>query len=163
MGLITNMSATLVEATPYRLRYLLTTTDDRSGAGLISNALGATPDLRTDALTAAQNGIEGLPLYNTVAVPVANQAEARRILLGESGATPAVIANVGGHCTAQLTPRSGLRVFTVDANEGAAAGDPASAGYAVYIVYTGGGSLGDTAYLDIKRARSKDDYVGYGV
>jgi hypothetical protein len=68
----------------------------------------------------------------------------------------------------QITPRLGDPglpppgpgpEWAIDANEGAAAGDPGSAGYFVYVLESPGqnGVSNSTAYLDIKLRRTVDD------
>lgn len=149
MGVLAGITLTRVEATPYRLRYLMTSTGGGGGT-ILGNHAGATPDLRTDALTAAENGFQELPLYRALSVPLgwmagAAQVQARELLLG-------------GPIHVQITPRSDVNVnWAVDANEGAAAGDAASAGFFVYVLASPGARVGATAYLDIKLRRTIDD------
>jgi hypothetical protein len=161
MGVLPGITVELVDETPYRLRYLLTATGDL-GATVIPNAAGASPDLRTDALAAAERGVFGVPILKAMQVPLdtspgapAAQAQARNLLLE-------------GPIHVQITPRLSDPAFqppgpgpewAIDANEGAAAGDPASAGYFVYVLESPGtnGIANSTAYLDIKLRRTKDD------
>jgi len=167
MGVLPGHTAVLIESTPYRLRYLLTSLG-RQGGGVtvIPNAAGASPDLRTDAasLTRGAGTPFGAPLYELVSIPTANQARARALLLGESAALPAIV-NTGRHAHADVTPRVGAggvgvpAVVTVDANEGAAAGDLPSAGYPVLVIYVGTSTAGETCYLDLHLKHSYQDWT----
>jgi hypothetical protein len=145
MGQSASVNFTLVDATPYRNRYLLTPTGV-SGTTVLPNAAGATPDLRTDL---TENHAGGL--RKAVTTPVANQAEARRILLGEENAGAPLQAHIGrAHC--YITPRGGTRLrWAVDADEGAAAGSAPSAGFPVLLVFVDASEIviGDSAYLDV--------------
>lgn len=126
---------TLKTVTPYRLRYLCSTVDIHDGdsisVGVLPNAGGATPDLRTDTMI-----WHGYPISDLVSTPAANQTLARRLLLADRQVAPADLDFERGNTL--LTPRNSWNVFTffpkwsVDANEGAAAGDPASAGFPVF-------------------------------
>jgi hypothetical protein len=160
MGALPGYTAVLVDASPYRLRYLLTCTGVGGASTIIPNALGATPDLRTDALGAASFGTLGLPILKAMQVTLdtsvgaqAAQVQARNLLLE-------------GPIKVTITPRSGVGgvgvpdMVAVDANEGAAAGDPPSAGYFVYLLAAlgqGRGHAGETLYLDIKLRHTIDD------
>jgi hypothetical protein len=161
MGVSPGILVELVDKTPYRLRYLLTATGDL-GDTIIPNAEGVSPDLRSDALAAAQRGVFGIPILKAMQVPLdtgggapAPQAQARSLLLE-------------GPIHVQITPRLGDPAlppagpgpeWAIDANEGAAAGDPGSAGYFVYVLESPGqnGIANSTAYLDIKLRRTVDD------
>ncbi|KKM17856.1 hypothetical protein LCGC14_1671530 [marine sediment metagenome] len=161
MGAAPSVTATLVEATPYRLRYLLRSTGN-GGVSVLTNqnslpvAAGVIiggVDLRVDSRSAAGAGVNGLPLYENMLVAVANQAEARRMLMGEGGATPAIVAT-GAHAIAMITPKSSEvpdvgGPWAVDANEGAAAGSAPSAGFAVLVITPPAQEAGDLALLDI--------------
>lgn len=142
------MTFTLVERTPYRLRYLATTlgAEDPFDTGVIPNAAGVTPDLRTDA------GVwNGQPIDNLVSTPAANQAAARELLLGDTLTTNADIEVPRAHThiiMRTIGDPGGEPTWAVDANEGAAAGSAPSAGFAVLQVF--GPSVADeTAYIDI--------------
>ncbi len=136
----------LVDATPYRLRYLVTTLGG-AGATVLPNAAGATPDLRTDALGGPR------PILDVVSTPVADQAEARQVLMGEAP-LPGLL-----HAHTEITgrePAADIFSWTIDANEGAAAGDAPSAGFSVLIVVTPAGvAVGVTSYIDVHVQHSK--------
>lgn len=155
MGALPGTTIQLVERTPYRLRYLLTSTGE-IGDTVLPNAADTTPDLRTDALAAAQHGFFGIPILQAMSVPLntaggtpAPQVQARSLLL-EGPIEAKIIPRQGA---AGAGPGSG---WVVDADEGAAAGDPASAGFFVYVI-SAGIVAAETAYLDIKLRRTKDD------
>lgn len=161
MGVAPSVAATLIEATPYRLRYLLISTG-QAGSSVLTNrdalpiaggAIIGGVDLRVDSRSAAEVSVGGLPLYESISVAAANQAESRRLLLGEAGALPAIV-NTGAHATSMATPRGTATTgvggaWAVDANEGAAAGDAPSAGFAVLIITPPAVRANDKAYLDI--------------
>lgn len=136
----------LVDVTPYRLRYLVTTTGGAGGT-VLPNAGGATPDLRTDALGGPR------PILDVVSTPVADQAEARQVLMGEAP-LPGLL-----HAHTEINgrgPPADIINWIIDSNEGAAAGDAPSAGFAVLIVLTpAGAAVGATAYLDVHVQHSK--------
>jgi len=141
----------LIDATPYRLRYLLT--DAGNGANVILTNRGlteATPDLRGDcARAAARSNADGAPLLAQVSLAVANQAQARHVLNGEDVAgtqVPAAANVIRAHC--KVRGRTGRNDWDVDVNEGAAAGDAGSAGFPVVLVGSDG-VAGTTAILDI--------------
>ena len=130
--------AKCVESTPHRLRYELTSTGEQNEFLVISNSGGGSPDLKTD--NAPPSGAFASPLRALINAPVENQTQARAVLLGHqsvSGAPP--ITNVN-RARMTITPRTvpagpiTVPAWMVDTNEGAAAGDPASAGRAVVIV-----------------------------
>ena len=162
MGASPSVVATLVEATPFRLRYLLQSTG-QPGVSVLTNqdSLPAASgviiggvDLRVNARSAAGDGVMGLPLYENMTVGVADQAESRRVLMGEGGSPPAIVAT-GAHATAVITPR-GIKdapgvggVWAVDADEGAAAGSAPSAGFPVLVITPPGQVADHQAYLDI--------------
>lgn len=163
MGAGPSVTFQLVEATPYRLRYLLTS-QGQPGSTVLPNAAGATPDLRTDSLGGAESGTFGVPLNRLLNVPVANQAEARRLLMGERTIGSPAIITTGLQAHAEVHARTGAAgtgvggTWLVDADEGANAGDPASAGFAVLVVTPPDGAVAeDVAYLDIHLKRTYDD------
>jgi hypothetical protein len=148
----------LVEATPYTLRYAMTDTG-QPGTTPLLNAETAPPanyrDLRIDALTAAGAGAGGLPLLELLRVGVANQGEARHLLMADAaiGVTPGV-ANLhrAKAETMPLTIATNGAGWTVDADLGTGP----SAGYAVLVVKPPGDGTG-TAYLDLHLDHSYDD------
>jgi hypothetical protein len=136
MGAGPSVTFQLVDATPYRLRYLCTSVGGGSNPTVLPNAGLATPDLRTDAVAAAP-GSGRNPILEVVSTPVADQAEARRILMGELSAPPNAALGLHAHSrTSQRGTNIGLAVinWTTDADEGAAAGSAASAGFAVLLI-----------------------------
>jgi hypothetical protein len=138
MGLKTVL---LIESTPHRLRYLVTSDDldTRSfGVGTIPNAnagsypLTTTPDLRSDSQNA---GPSFTPMNKIMRTGVANQAAARKLLDGQTLILPADIDTPRTHLS--IVPvQSEISGWGVDANEGAAAGDITSAGFAVVVIQT---------------------------
>lgn len=146
------ISFTLVDATPYRLIYSVVS---GTGPTVLPNAGGGTPDLRTDAESATP-GSGRNPMLEVVSTAVVNQVEARKLLLGEQpvpGATTPASARIL-RARARITNRSenisgSLGNWDVDADEGAAAGSPGSAGFPVFLVDVAPGSDGIVAYLDI--------------
>jgi hypothetical protein len=155
MGATPAISFQLVDATPYRLRYLCTTFGGGQLPVVLPNAGQATPDLRTDAASAAPGSGQN-PMITVVSTAVVNQVEARKVLLGEQpvpGAlTPAGARKLRAHC--QITQRNpaaaALVNWDVDADEGANAGSAASAGFPVLVLDLSTNlEDGVTAYLDI--------------
>lgn len=144
-------TAVLVESTQYRLRYELTSTGVLTPS-VISNFGGGTPDLKTDNLPPAAPFDS--PLRNLINAPVANQAQARAVLMGHQNVpgAPPIVNLYRAHVA--VTPRgeppvpAAISIWAVDVNEGAAAGDPASAGRIVVVVRAPG-APGYTAELDI--------------
>jgi len=106
MGVGPGCTIALVEHTPHRLRYLLTA----SGTGAVTtlpNTGGVTPDLTTDCAP------EASPLRDLVTTPIASQAEARRLLMGEQSVLTPNIAHVHrAHC--YVTPRAPKASWAVD-------------------------------------------------
>jgi hypothetical protein len=156
----------LVDSTPYRIRYLMTAGED--GSTVLPNAAGVTPDLRTDALACTLfgtvSGADQIPLFQLLSLAVANQAQARARML--SHVNPEIPAfDYKRRCRVEIQPCRTVvsaTTWSVDANEGAAAGDPASAGFPVLIVSNDqGGGGGDTAYLDIHLLHSTP-YINAG-
>lgn len=158
MGVTPSVTLALVDSTPYRLRYLMTATG-QPGFTTLPNALGVTPDLRTDAQAGALSSVgSGAPLLEVLGIAVADQAGARRLLLGDVVASAAPLLPGGLHARAKITPRNrgGLVGWAVDADEGAAAGDPASAGFGVYVIDPPTNAAGgEEAYLDIHLSHSE--------
>jgi len=152
-------TAKLVESTPHRLRYELTSTGEQNAFLVIPNSGKSSPDLKTDNSPPA--GAFASPLRGLINAPVQNQDQARAVLMGHqnvSGAPP--ITNVNRARTV-LTPRGipagqiTVPAWLADADEGAAAGDPASAGRAVVVVHAPP-ATGYTAELEIFVPHSYD-------
>jgi hypothetical protein len=151
------ISIQLVDATPYRLRYLLV--DSGNGGNVVLTNRGpteATPDLRGDATRAAAgNNQANAPLLAQVSLAVVNQAEARHVLAGHQTPTTPEAANiVRAHM--KVSPKLGRDLWIVDTDEGAAAGDAPSAGFPVVIVGSEG-IAGGAAYLDIHLTHTEID------
>ncbi len=126
----------LVEATPYRLRYLATQDGVISsppvaadGFDTIPNDAGATPDLQTDILAAAgaRGGPSGgLPLQapirarldgiGPVAAGALNQAQARAILNSDDNALAVLTNQNVPRAQIRITPRLGVIAWAADAN-----------------------------------------------
>jgi hypothetical protein len=148
--------ARLVEATAYRLRYELTSTAAPLEKLVIGNSGAPSPDLKTDNLPPSCPSES--PLRNLINASVKNQEQARAVLLGHQhvGGAPEVTNLYRAHMT--ITPREAppptpqspfvIPAWCVDANEGAAAGDPASANRVV-VVAQGPAIVGYTAELEI--------------
>ena len=159
MGATPSVTAALVERTPYRLRYLLTSSG-QIGSAVLTNAnqlavasgtLIGGVDLRVNALAAAEHGTLGLPLLEKLATPAANQSTARQVLMGGG------LKGEHGSIDCRLTQRGfgvAPSVWLLDANEGAAAGDANSAGFAVLVI-TPPDVIGHEAYLDIHLRRTE--------
>ena len=154
-GPVIGFAAVIVESTPYRLRYRLTA-NGQGGGGWISNfGGGASPNLHTDLTpnaVVAPTEPRG-PLRDLIDTPVASAAEARRLLCGEENAGAPNFAHVRrGHvfirCRADPTGAIAPQPWTVDVDEGAAAGDALSAGRAVVTVGPPA-VLNAVAYLDV--------------
>lgn len=164
---VTGPTVTLVDATPYRLRYLVDRVSRANPIVIIPNGGGASPDLWTDALSAAgQAG--SLPLLaralnQAVATGGTGQGEARKVLLeDDTSATPAQVAIDGYRVHCKLTPRGPTLPqvgISIDANEGANAGAPASSnGRAVLVIGVGTGQVTDGYhYLDVELVHTKID------
>jgi hypothetical protein len=137
----------LVEVTPHKLRYLATAAASTNSfdTGVIPNAAGVTPDLRTDASTFEQSALDKL-----VSTAAANQAAARALLNGDLLDTVGELPTERAHLS--VMPRDAIAAgessWTVDANEGAAAGAAPSAGFAVIVV--NGPSGANTAYITLQ-------------
>ena len=124
----------LVEVTPYRLRYLATQDGVISsppvaadGFNTIPNANGATPDLGTDIATATGAGAGGIPLnpiidagrngYKQVAAGALTQAGARALLNSDDNAGAFLTNHHVGRAVITVTPRTPATVnWAVDAN-----------------------------------------------
>jgi len=115
------ITAALVEATGYMLKYLLTQDGVSAGSPTVDSFLvipnngGATPDLRTDALTGAAAEGHGklqeiirarIDGYGPIAAGALSQAQARA-LLSSDDATNAVLTNRNiMSCQMYVTPRT---------------------------------------------------------
>jgi hypothetical protein len=153
------VSIVLVEALPNRLRYLLTTLGTGLATTVLKNAELPTPDLRTDSPPAFPGSGRNF-LLEIVSTPVANQAEARQLLLGPLEVFDRVIDSTRPHAHCRIVPRNGnpgtLTLWNLDANEGAAAGNAPSAGFAVLLINVPlNCQPGLTAYLDVIAQHSK--------
>lgn len=140
----------LVTVTPYRLQYLCTaqtTEESEPDQGVIPNQLGLTPDLRTDTQTWL-----GYPINKLVSTPVATSLAATTLLQGLGLNTVPSLEIPRAHCYIHQRISSGFVAavdWTVRALEGAAAGFPLSAGFAVLLI-TGPGLVGvNQAYLTV--------------
>jgi hypothetical protein len=157
----TGVEIVLVEALPDRLRYLLTTIGTLGPTTILPNAALATPDLRTDALSQPATPGSGRNfLLEIVSTPVANQAQARQLLLGQLEPIDRIVDSHRPHAHCRIVPRNGnfslLTLWTLDANEGAAAGSVPSARFAVLLIGVPlGNAPGLTAYLDVFAQHSK--------
>jgi hypothetical protein len=149
----------LVDAAPYRLRYLATQDGvissppvSSDGFDTIDNDVGATPDLSTDINTVAVSGGGQAPLkaliyarrngnYKAVTTGALTQAEARA-LLNSDDAAGAVLTNQNvGRCVTSVTPRTGAVAWATDINVDGN-GDP------IIEVRSTTGTAG-TAYVDL--------------
>ncbi len=157
----------LVDATPYRLRYLATqdgvitspSNPDVDALATIPNNGGATPDLRTDIETVSVSGAGGIPLreiirarldgFGPLAPGALTQAQARAIMNSDDP-TSAVLTNQRvGRAVCRVYPRTGNNVpWAVDVNVDGQ-GDP------VIEVRSGTGTAA-TAYVDV-HFRHTDD------
>lgn len=150
------MIFTLMTSTPHRLRYLAVTENNPVGvdSGIIPNAAGLTPDLRTDSVIFRE-----FPMNNLVSTLVANVTQARRLLLGDPNPLAVQVNFKRAHTVA--TPRNSqaalaaAAAWSVDANEGVAGGSPASADHAIFII-AGPGVAGAEAYIDCSFQHSLD-------
>lgn len=126
----------LVEATPYRLRYLATQDGVISsppvaadGFNTIPNDAGATPDLQTDILTAGGARGEpsgGLPLQvpirarldgiGPIVAGALNQAQARAIFNSDDNAIAVLVNQYVPRCQIRHDPRLGVIAWATDAN-----------------------------------------------
>jgi hypothetical protein len=143
-----------IESTPHRLRYELTTIGAPNEVTVITNSGAPSPDLRTDNSPPA--GAFVSPLRALINAHVMDQKQARAVLSGHQNVIGAPTVTRMGRARMTITARTAptevgpitIPVWVVDANEGAAAGDPASAGRAVVVVQ--GPPIADyTAELEI--------------
>lgn len=167
MGAGPSVTATLVDATPYRLRYLLESTGQPGTSVLTNENAIPTPagllivgvDLRFNARDGIPTAVPGMPLFELLGTAVANQAEARRLLLGEGGALPQIV-NTGQHIHSDITQRAfdadNPGSWRVDADEGANAGVAASAGFGVLLITPPAAVANLEAYLDVHLKHSID-------
>ena len=133
------VTAALVGQFNNHLRYLVTS--DASGGTLTIAAAGAaTPDLRTDSLAGPIKAIANVQATGLGTVPAGaiTQAQARAFLLSDDS-TPVGNSDVP-RTVASFTPRSGLTVWFMDANQ--SAGNPA-------LVITASAVVG-TCYVDLQ-------------
>jgi len=122
----------LVDATPYRLRYLATQDGEISsppvaadGFNTIPNQGGASPDLRTDPILTTY-GAGGVPIlkimrtrldgYGPIAAGAITQAQARALCNSDDAAGAVLTNHNVGRCVTTITPRLGLIEWTVDWN-----------------------------------------------
>ena len=156
----------LVERTPYRLRYLCSQDgvvnsppQAADGFNTIPNAGGVTPDLRTDALAGCtEAGADHTALLKImrirldglgfIAAGAIVQARARALLLSDDNAQVTLTNLNMPRCFCEITPRTGTICWTVDANVDGE-GDP------VVEVRSEVGVVA-TAYLDINLRWSFD-------
>ena len=158
---------TLVERTPYCLRYLAASDDSEPPVpepgltadanlqahgidiGVIPNADGPSPDLRGDA-----GGWTGQPIDRLVNTPVDSVAAARRLFIGDGLTGPDALDNRRG--TIVIIPRGpgAPREWTVDVLDGASAKEIASTGFGVLVV---AGPGGGEAYIELRCRHSFDD------
>ena len=157
------ITVALVDATPYRLRYLATqdgviSSPPVAADGLVTilNDGGATPDLRTDATVNA--GPSGPALrkllrvrldgYGPVAAGAINQAQARALMNSDDAAGAVLINHNVGRAVTAITPRTGVIAWATDWNVDAQ-GDP------VCEVRSATGTVA-TAYVDIHYRHTYD-------
>lgn len=144
------ITISLVESTPFRMRYLLVNSGSPlGGSANIPNDAGATPDLRTDLDAAAgplrQIMYAGVSGIGTVAAGALDQAGARALLLSDN--TGSVGNDKVPRAVTMLTIRSGAGTWSVDANVDGQA-DPV-------LTVTSSAAAG-TAYIDIWARHSID-------
>lgn len=161
------ISFQLVDATPYRLRYLATQDGVISsppnvadGFNTIPNAAGVSPDLKTDIDTVSTSGAGGIPLqkiidagrdgFGPLAAGALTQAQCRAIMNSDDAASAVLTNQRVGRAITKVTPRTGQGVaWAVDIN--ASLGD----GFPVVEVRSDVG-VAATAYVDI-HFRHTDD------
>lgn len=141
------LTATLVESTANRLRYLISNSSTTGTTVTIPNDGGATPDLLTDLATDPSGPMRAiirarLDGIGTHAAGALTQAQARDIL-NSDGSGASVGNNNVPRARLTITPRTAAAVgWTADANIDGQ-GDP------VVVVTTQDGTPGAAAYLDI--------------
>jgi hypothetical protein len=142
---------TLVESTPYRLRYLAVNASPFGTTATIPNDGGATPDLRTDLANdpsgplraIVRAGVDGI---GTVAAGALTQAQARAIMNSDN--TGSVGNDLVPRAITTVTPRGTTPVvFGVDINVDGQA-DPV-------VIVTSSAATGE-AYVDIHARHSID-------
>ena len=126
------ITASLIERTPHKLRYLCVSDGAATASpdsAVIPNADGVTPDLRTDAA-----GFTGSALDVLVSTAVVTQADARELLDGVGLTSAGDLPTERAHLC--VTPRNSIgdQHWGVDADEGANAGSAPSAGFGVIVV-----------------------------
>ncbi len=151
----------LVEATPYRLRYLCTQDGAISsppvaadGFNTIPNDGGVTPDLLNDIASGAgpsplraiiRARLDGFPLTNstTPIIPAGalNQAQARAIMNSDDNASAVLTNDLVGRSVVEITPRTGTISWSTDVNVDGQ-GDPT-----IEVRSDVGGAA--TAYVDV--------------
>ncbi len=146
------LTATLVESSPYRLRYLITSSTAAGVTVTIPNIAGVTPDLRTDLSTAPSGplreivraGVDGI---GTVAAGALTLAQARDIMLSDGSG-----ASVGN----DLVPRA---IVSLQPKTGAASSwavDVSVLAFNPQVVVTIGAAAVAECYLDIHMRHSYD-------
>lgn len=157
---------TLVDATPWRLRYLATQDGVISsppvaadGFNTIPNQGGATPDLRTDIGTVTTSGADGIPLQKIIRArldgfgPLApgplTQAQARAIMNSDDSASNVLTNQRVGRAITEVIPRLGQGVtWAADVNVDGD-GDPT-------VEIRSDVGVASTAYVDIHRRHTFD-------
>jgi hypothetical protein len=148
-----SIAFSLVEATPYRLRYLATATAEGTGAsttGVITNRGTGSPDLRGDADTFNDG-----PMHKLVSRDGSTQAKARTLLNGDG-----LTANtdlVTQRAKLEVIPRNALidasgvhwAVDAIDGNTGDAGAPPAGSNGFPCVQVTAPNVSGAIAYVDI--------------
>jgi hypothetical protein len=133
------ISVTLVSATPERLLYRCNADGGAPNTVTIPNAGGASPDLRTDALSATTPGAGGSPMlalirarldgYGPLPAGVAlTQAQARALLASDDPTRAVLVSPLIGRAVCRMTQRSAavaelVGIWTVDVNVNGS-GDP---------------------------------------
>lgn len=132
MGMIFSLQT----VTPYRLRYLATTQANIGfDSGIIPNAAGLSPDLRTDSSL-----FRNFPMNVLVSrvIAGADTAAARKLLLSDGDELNDELEHIRAHTVLvpRNSPTGGLNAayWSVDAAEGNNAGDPPSINHAVLVV-----------------------------
>ena len=143
------LTISLVEATPNRLRYLLTVAGGAGGANITSTG-AATPDLLTDSLQGPIKKIAKVITdgYGTLASGAQTQAKSRALWLSDTtGANPASGTPAGAFplvptAICRITPRgatTAISDWSIEAN--VSGGNP--------ILTATCGTATGTAYLDV--------------